>query len=133
MFKKTALALVVGSALIMPALVSAQKPTKTAPPDALTWRYGMSDTDINRVDRIAHNLGDRDRYMIWTAIVRNREAAQDIYPGEPLSNDKVLANCRVRMSTDESNRWTVTWSHLNMYDRDSLIKVLRDDLQTKRS
>ena len=131
MFKKIALAAVIAAALNVSAL--AQKPTKTAPADALTWQYGLSDKDVNRVDRVTRNLGDRDRYMVYTAIVRNREAAQDIYRGEPLTNAKVLANVRVRMSTQESEMWTSTWAHLNTYDRDSIIKVLSDDLATKRS
>ena len=130
MLRKIALAAVIAAALNVSAL--AQKPTKTAPPNALTWQYGLSDKDVNRVDRVTRNLSDRDRYMVWTAIVRNREAAQDIYRGEPLTNAKVLANVRVRMSTQESQMWTSTWAHLNSYDRDSLIRVLSDDLATKR-
>lgn len=69
--------------------------------------------------------------MVWTAIVRNREASRDIFKGEPLTNDKVLANVRVRMSTDESNRWTTSWSHMNSWQRNALIRVLRDDLAVK--
>ena len=132
MFKKIALASVLAAAISFSAVAGAQHPTKTAPPDALTWRDGLNDKDIYRVDRITRGLGDRDRYMIWTAIVRNREASEDMYRGEPLTNAKILANVRVRMSTDESSRWTATWSHLNPFDRDTLVKVLGDDLMNKR-
>lgn len=109
------------------------QPTKTAPVAGIdrTWSNGLSETDVNLVHRVTRGKNDEDRWMVWTAIVRNREASRDMYRGEPLTNDKVLANVRVRMSTDESTRWTTTWSHLNAWDRQALIKVLRDDLAVK--
>ena len=109
------------------------QPTKTAPVAGIrdTWANGLSPTDVRMVERVVRGKGDEDRWMVYTAIVRNREASRDIYPGEPLTNDKVLANVRVRMSLDESKRWTNTWSHLTAWDRQAIIRVLRDDLSVK--
>ncbi len=109
------------------------QPTKTAPVGGIvnTWMNGLSMTDIRLVDRIVRGKSDEDRWMVWTAIVRNREASRDMYKGEPLTNDKVLANVRVRMSTDEAQRWTSTWSNLGAWDRAAVIRVLRDDISFK--
>ena len=109
------------------------QPTKTAPVAGIdtNWRSGLSFSDIRLIDRIARGKSDGDRWMIWTAIVRNREASRDIYRGEPLTNDKVLANARVRMSTDEANRWTGTWSRLSSFERAGITMVLRHDLEFK--
>jgi hypothetical protein len=92
---------------------------------------GLSNTDIQLVNRVTRGRNDEDRWMVWTAIVRNREASRDIFPGEALTNEKVLANARVRMSTDEARRWSTTWSHLSGWDHQALIRVLRDDLSFK--
>jgi hypothetical protein len=120
-----------GVVILAAAFANAQKteqPTKTAPADALTWSQGLPGMDAKWVNKIGHGLGEEDKYMVWTAIVRNREASRDIFKGENLTNDKVLANVRVRMSTEESNRWTTSWSHMNSWQRNALIRVLRDDL-----
>ena len=104
-------------------------PTKTAPTDTITqWRGGLDDTDIRLVNRITRGKSDEDRWMIYTAIVRNREASMDIYKGEPLTDDKVLANVRVRMSTDEAYRWGHTWQHMSPWDHRAMVKVLHDIL-----
>jgi len=132
MFKKLALtALFVVACAISGAQTS--QPTKTAPVAGIdhSWMNGLSNTDVKLVDRVTRNKNDEDRWMVWTAIVRNREASRDIFSGESLTTDKVLANARVRMSTDEATRWTTTWSHLSAWDRQALIRVLRDDLAVK--
>jgi hypothetical protein len=137
MLKKLSLlaAILVISAISVTSSAQSQiaQPTKTAPVAGIdvNWRNGLSPADIRLVDRIARNKSDNDRWMIWTAIVRNREASRDIYRGEPLTNDKVLANARVRMSLDESNRWTQTWARLNSWERQALTMVLRHDLEFK--
>jgi len=125
--------LVVVGVIAGPAMAQTSQPTKTAPVAGIdtNWKSGLSNTDINLVNRVARGKSDNDRWMIWTAIVRNREASRDIYPGEALTNEKVLANARVRMSTDEATRWTRTWSRLNAWERDAIITVLRDDLSKK--
>jgi hypothetical protein len=124
---------VVAAAITTSAMAQTSQPTKTAPTGSIDngWSHGLTGTDVRLVNRITARKGDEDRWMVWTAIVRNREASRDIYPGEQLTNDKVLANVRVRMSTDESKRWTDTWSHLSAWDRQALIRVLRDDLSVK--
>jgi hypothetical protein len=112
------------------AMAQSHQPTKTAPTAGIeyNWRYGLSGNDVRTIEQIARGKSDEDRWMVYTAIVRNREASRDIFKGEPLSTDKVLANVRVRMSTEESQKWTKTWSHLNSWDRMEMIRVLRDDL-----
>jgi len=109
------------------------QPTKTAPVAGIAdhWRDGLSFRDVRLVESVMARKSDNDRWMIMTAIVRNREASRDIFRGEPLTNDKVLANARVRMSTDESNRWTSTWSRLNSFERTAITMVLRHDLEFK--
>jgi len=115
------------------AMAQSQQPTKTAPVAGIdtSWQDGLSSTDVHMIDRVTKGKPDEDRWMVWTAIVRNREASRDMYRGEPLTVDKVLANVRVRMSTDESTHWTKTWSHLSSWDRAAMIRVLRDDLALK--
>ncbi len=130
MLKNLTLGIVIMAAAFASAQTS-QQPTKTAPADALTWSQGLPRADAAWVNKVTRGIGEEDKYMVWTAIVRNREASRDIFKGEPLTNEKVLANVRVRMSTEESNRWTTTWSHLNSWQRNSLLKVLRDDLAIK--
>lgn len=106
------------------------QPTKTAPVAGIEteWMNGLSGNDIRIVKEIMRGKADQDRWMIMTAIVRNREASRDMYRGERLTNDKVLANVRVRMSTEESNKWTQSWAHFTYFDRQGMIKVLRDDI-----
>ncbi len=120
-------------AITSAAMAQREMPTKRAPTAgiAYNWSYGLSGADVQRIDQAVRGKSDEDRWMVYTAVVRNREASRDIFPGEPLSTDKVLANVRVRMSTEESNRWTKTWSHLNSNDRAGIIQVLRDDLARK--
>ena len=132
MLKKLNLAAILVAACAIAGAQTSQ-PTKTAPVDDIRggWVNGLSDTDVRLVNRVTRGKSDEDRWMVWTAIVRNREASRDIFPGETLTNDKVLANARVRMSTDEATRWTTTWSHLSSRDRDAIIRVLRDDLAVK--
>jgi len=135
MLKNLSLAVTLVAVCALAGVASAQtsQPTKTAPVAGIdsNWRDGLSNQDIQWVQKITRGKNDEDRWMIWTAIVRNREASRDIFPGETLTNEKVLANARVRMSLDESKRWTTTWSHLNSWDRDTIVKVLRDDLAHK--
>lgn len=120
-------------ALTAAAMAQREQPTKRAPTAgiAYNWSYGLSPGDVQRVDQVVRGKSNEDRWMIYTAIVRNREASRDMYRGEPLTTDKVLANVRVRMSTEESHLWTKTWSHLTTFDRDEIIHVLRDDLARK--
>jgi hypothetical protein len=118
------------AATISLGIAQNQQPTKNAPIAGIdtSWQDGLSNQDIRIVHELAYGKKDDDRWMIWTAIVRNREASRDMYKGEPLTTDKVLANVRVRMSTEESTRWTKTWSHLGSLDRTMMIQVLRDDI-----
>jgi hypothetical protein len=135
MLKKLSLAaiMIVAGAMATTASAQTSQPTKTAPVAGIdtNWKNGLSSQDVQLINRVTRGKGDEDRWMIWTAIVRNREASRDIYPGERLTNDKVLANVRVRMSLDESKRWTDTWSHLSSWDRNAMTRVLRDDLSVK--
>ena len=135
MLRKLCLAATIAVLGAMTTAANAQssQPTKTAEVAGITsaWANGLSGEDVRLINAVTRRKSDEDRWMVWTAIVRNREASRDIYPGEALTNDKVLANVRVRMSIDESNRWTRTWSHLNARDRAYVIRVLRDDLATK--
>jgi len=108
-------------------------PTKTAPVTHIvtSWSKGLSVQDVKLVKQVTHGKSDEDRWMIWVAIVRNREASRDIYLGETLTDDKVLANVRVRMTTDETKRWHNTQSHLTATDQQEIVSVLRDDLASK--
>ena len=137
MLKKLSIAATIFVLGAISAVAGAQstiaQPTKTAPAAGIAdhWRDGLSIRDVRLIDGIIARKSDNDRWMIMTAIVRNREASRDIYRGEPLTNDKVLANARVRMSLDESNRWTGTWSRLNSFERTAVTMVLRHDLEFK--
>ena len=126
-----AMAVMVASATV--ALGQTMEPTKTAPTGSAikNWSQGLSDKDVKLVDHITDRKSNDDKWMIWTAIVRNREASKDIFAGEHLSNKKVLANVRVRMTTQESRRWAGTRSRLSSADRQAMVAVLRDDLATK--
>lgn len=126
-----AMAVVAASATMAMAQTSA--PNKTAPTGSVikTWSQGLSDRDVRMVDQITSHKSESDKWMIWTAIVRNREASRDIYAGEHLSNNKVLANVRVRMTTQETRRWAGTRSRLGSADLQAMVIVLRDDLARK--
>lgn len=133
MYKKICLAALAMCCMAVPAMAQTSQPTKTAEVAGIdtNWKDGLSSADVKLVQRVVKGKSDEDRWMVWTAIVRNREASRDIFPGENLTNEKVLANARVRMSIDESKRWSTTWSHLSNWDRTAMIKVLRDDLAVK--
>lgn len=128
-----AAALCVLGGIATSAMAQTSQPTKTAPVQGIstTWKQGLSYTDIQRVNSVTRGKSSEDKWMVWTAIVRNREASRDIYPEERMTPDRVLANVRVRMSTEESQRWTTTWSHLTSWDRQAMITVLTDDLRFK--
>jgi hypothetical protein len=125
------LAAMMGQANLASAQDSA--PHKTAPTGDIdnNWSQGLSQHDTKLVNRVTLGKSDEDRYMVHTAIVRNREASRDIFKGEKLTDKKVLANVRVRMTTDESKRWATVRGHLSARDLHNLITVLRDDLATK--
>jgi hypothetical protein len=122
--------LIAGAAVMLAAasVGFAQSPRAEGSQIASRWSNGLSANDAHIVAKIVRGMGNQDRFMIYTAIVRNREASHDIFKGEPLATDKVLANVRVRMSTEESSLWTKTWSHMNSWDRQAMVGVLRDDL-----
>ena len=109
------------------------QPTKTAPVHEIrgNWSQGLNRHDTSLVNQVTQGKSEEDRWMIRTAIVRNREASRDIFAGESLTEEKVLANVRVRMTTDESQRWTRTRSHLNSWDLQAMVTVLRHDLAKK--
>jgi hypothetical protein len=128
--------MIVAAAAVMAASValgSSQTSDQAKSGSAIdSWSQGLTDKDVKLVDRITNHKSERDKWMIWTAIVRNREASQDIYSGEHLSDNKVLANVRVHMTTKEAKLWAGTRSRLGSTDRRTMIAVLRDDLATKR-
>jgi hypothetical protein len=107
--------------------------TKNAPSGSYikTWSQGLSRKDIQLVDQVTDSKSEGDRWMIWTAIVRNRSASRDIFSGEHLSDAKVMANVRVRMTTSESKRWAGTRSRFDSADKEAMLTVLRDDLARK--
>ncbi len=126
-------ALAVMSAQAMTAYAQSSQPTKTAPISGIdsNWSQGLSKHNMQLMNGITRRKSDFDRRMLRTAIVRNREASRDIFVGERLTDEKVLANVRVRMSIQESQRWSATRSRLNAEDRRTMLSVLRDDLATK--
>ena len=93
------------------------------------WKRGLSMGHQKIVMRIADDEDARNRWMIYTAIVRAKEAASAVIPGESLTQQEVLAHVKVRMTADEHKWWNETWSELSTSERNQLVTILRSCLR----
>jgi hypothetical protein len=124
MLKKFALALT----LLMVAAVGMAQHTPGAQMDRV-WQQGLNPGQVRIVERIADRKNATDRWMLYTAVVRTREASEDVFPGERLDNLRILAMVRVRMTLDESNKWTRTWNRLSAGEQSQMLAVFRQILR----
>jgi hypothetical protein len=134
MFKRLLVAAVMATAIGAVAPASAQVNTKqlVAGSDVdNAWRNGLNTTQVNQVHRLTRNKTDTHRWAIYLGIVRARDARQDIFPGENLDLQRVIANARVRMSTEEANLFLRTWNRLSASEKQTLFGIMRSQMRTR--
>ncbi|HZH98227.1 MAG TPA: hypothetical protein VEX38_04595 [Fimbriimonadaceae bacterium] len=132
MFKKLALAAVMAMAVgaAMPAVAQVNSKQMVAGSDVDTaWRQGLTTTQVNQVQRITRNKTDTHRWAIYLGIVRARDVRRDIFPSENLDMQRVVANARVRMSTEEAQMFLNTWNRLSQSEKTTLVAIMRSQLR----
>lgn len=90
-----------------------------------TWRDSLTSSQISTVERIAKHKNDTQRWMIYTAVVRSKDARSFHMPSEKLDKNKILANITVRMDLDETNRWQSAWRRLSGKEQKDLLAVFK--------
>lgn len=90
------------------------------------WRDGLTDSQIKTVERFIRGMDDTSRWTVYSAVVRSKEYAKERIPGEPLTQMKVLADVKVRLSVEDSQRFQAFWGKLDARDRSTFVTLLRD-------
>lgn len=93
---------------------------------AFVWKDSLSANQVAAVEKFVKYMDETDRWHVYSAVVRSKEFHRDYLPGEPMTEMKVLAAVRTRLSTDDTAKFNNLWSGLDRRDRSRLIAILRD-------
>lgn len=93
---------------------------------ANVWKESLSRSQVASIEKLVRHMDDTDRWTVYSAVVRSKEFHKDYFPGEPMTEMKVLSAVRTRLSTDDATKFNALWSGLDRTDRRRLIAILRD-------
>ena len=90
------------------------------------WKESLSSKQVVAVEKFVRHMDATDKWNVYSAVVRSKEFHQDYFPGEPMTEMKVLSAVRTRLSTDDASKFNALWSGLDRSDRNRLLAILRD-------
>jgi formaldehyde-activating enzyme involved in methanogenesis len=93
---------------------------------ASVWKETLSSKQVASVEKFVRHMDASDKWHVYSAVVRSKEFHKDYFPGEPMTEMKVLSAVRTRLSTDDSSKFNALWSGLDRSDRNRLLAILRD-------